>query len=245
MQIRRHTLLVAAALLSSTSFLRAQTVADPSGHWEGSIHVPDREIGVEIDLAKKATGDAVATFTGVSIKGFPLSDIVIEGASVRFELKVDGGGLFSAKLSDDGASLSGEFTTTQGGYTLPFNLTRKGDARFAPQTHISAIGKDLEGSWNGTLAVNGVPMRIAMKLANQPDGSATGSVANLDQGPVEIPVSAITQKASTVNIDVAIVNGTYSGALNAAGTEMTGTWTQGAFVAPLTLKRVAAADGRR
>jgi hypothetical protein len=33
------------------------------------------------------------------------------------------------------------------------------------------------------------------------------------------------------------VNGSFSGTVNAAGTELTGTWSQGTFSAPLTFRR--------
>ena len=78
-------------------------------------------------------------------------------------------------------------------------------------------------------------MRILLKMANQADGTSTGSVANLDQGAVDIPVSGITQTAANVTIDVKMVNGSFSGAINAAGTELTGTWTQGAFTRAVEL----------
>lgn len=152
--------------------------------------------------------------------------------------------MFSAKLSDDGRSMSGEFTTSQGGYTIPFNLARTGDAAFEPQAKSPVIGKELEGSWTGTLEANGVPMRISLRMANQPDGTSIGSLANLDQGGVDIPIAAISQKASSVSIDVKVVSGSFSGALNTAGTERTGTWTQGAFVAPLTFRREGA-EGKK
>jgi hypothetical protein len=166
-----------------------------------------------------------------------LSDVVFDGASVSFKLKVDSGGAFTAKLSADGKAMAGEFTSTAGGYTLPFNLTRSGDAVFDPPSRSPKIAKELEGTWIGTLEANGVPMRMSLTLTNQPDGVATGSLANLDQGALDIPVSAISQTASGVTIAVKVVNGSFSGALNAAGTELAGTWSQGTFAAPLTFQK--------
>jgi hypothetical protein len=225
------------ATFALATFPRAQSAIDPSGHWQGTIHIPNQEIGVEVDLAKKPNGDAVATFTGVNITAFPLSDIVFDGAAVSFTLKVDGGGAFSGKVSGDGKTMSGEFTTNAGGYTLPFDLTRSGDAKFDPPARSPRIGKELEGKWAGTLDVNGVPMRVALTLVNQPDGSSTGSMAILDQGGVQIAVSAISQTASGVTIDVKIVNGSFSGTLNAEGTRLSGTWSQRTFEAPLNFQK--------
>jgi hypothetical protein len=237
MKTGHRTLLVAAAVFSSTTFLRAQGLADPSGHWQGAIHMPNQEIAIEVDLARNATGDAKGTFSGVRIKGYPLSDIVLDGAALTFTLKIDGGGAFSGKLSPDGKTLSGEFSANNGGYVLPFDLSRAGDAVFEAPARSPGIAKELEGSWSGTLEVNGAPMRILLKLANHADGTSTGSLANLDQGAVDIPIAAIAQTAANVTIDVKMVNGAFSGAVNAAGTELTGTWSQGSFTAPLTFRR--------
>jgi hypothetical protein len=237
MKTGHRTLLVAAAVLGTTTFLRAQGPADPSGHWQGAIHVPNQEIAIEVDLARNSTGDTRGTFSGVNINGYPLSDIAIDGAALTFKLKIDGGGAFSGKLSADGKVLSGEFTANSGGYILPFDLARSGDAKFEAPAKNPRIAKELEGTWSGTLEVNGAPMRILLKMANQADGTSTGSVANLDQGAVDIPVSGIAQTAANVNIDVKMVNGSFSGAVNAAGTELTGTWSQGTFSAPLTFRR--------
>ena len=237
MKTDHRTLLVAAALLVTATLARAQGPADPSGHWQGAIHMPNQAIAIEVDLARDTTGDTKGAFSGVSIKGYPLSDIVIDGAALTFKLKIDGGGAFSGKLSADGKVLSGEFTANSGGYVLPFDLARSGDAKFEAPAKNPRIAKELEGTWSGTLEVNGAPMRILLKMANQADGTSTGSVANLDQGAVDIPVSGITQTAANVNIEVKMVNGSYSGAVNAAGTELSGTWTQGAFTAPLNFRR--------
>src|SRR5262245_61072877 len=105
MQISHRTLVFAAALLGSTALLRAQNAPDPSGHWQGAIHIPNQEVSIELDLAKSG-GDARGTFSGVNIKGYPLSDVVFEGSAFSFKLKVDGGGAFSGKLSADGRSMS-------------------------------------------------------------------------------------------------------------------------------------------
>jgi hypothetical protein len=83
-------------------------------------------------------------------------------------------------------------------------------------------------------------MRILLKMANQADGTSTGSLANLDEGAVDIPISAIAQTAATVSLDVKVVNGLFSGTVNAAGTELTGTWSQGTFSAPLNFRRASA-----
>jgi hypothetical protein len=241
-----RTLLVVALLLVPASALRAQTAVDPSGHWEGAIQMqPNMEIKIEIDLAKNSKGELAGTFSqpAQQVKGLPLSTVAVEGRSVRFVVK--GGpeaATFQGTLSPDGKSISGD--AAQGAYTIPFTLTRAGDARIVPAPKNAAIGKELEGTWNGALDVNGVQMRIILKMANQPDGTAAGTVVSPDGSGVEIPI-AMTQTASNVTIDVPSVAASFAGVLNTAGTEMAGTWTQQGSALPLTFKRAAATEGKK
>ena len=231
----RRTLLL-GVLLTSGSLARAQGAADPSGHWEGTLKVPQMELTVEIDLARDSRGVFAGTFSqpAQGVKGLPLSSVTVEAPAVRFVVK--GGtepATFDGALSADGLSISG--TVKQGGFTIPMNLSRTGDARIAPPPRSAPIAKALEGTWNGTLDVNGVPMRLVVKMVNQPDGTASGTVVSPDGSGVEIPIG-IVQNGSSVTIDVASVGASYAAVLNPAATEMAGTWTQGPASFPLTLR---------
>jgi hypothetical protein len=241
--MRAHLLLAASLLLVPGSSLHAQTAVDPAGHWSGAIHVPpfngagSREIAIEIDLAANNAGTLAGTFAqpGQAVKGLPLANVAHEGNTVSFEIKANGGGRFRGTLAD-ATSISGEFVTAEGGYNIPFDLKRTGEARIAAAPKSPAIGKELEGTWNGSIDVGGKRERLVLKMTNQPDGTAIGTIQDLDGSNVEIPI-AMTQKASSVTIDVAVVGATYAGELNPSA-ELTGTWTQGPVNLPLTFKRV-------
>ena len=236
-----RTLIVAVLLLGPVSALRAQTTVDPSGHWTGAIHVPpfngasSREVAIDVDLATNATGELAGTFSqpAQNVKGLPLSNVAVQGASVSFEIKAtNGGGLFRGTVAD--AAIAGEFVTAEGGYTIPFNLARTGDAKTEAAPRNAPITKDLEGTWNGALEVGGKSERLRLALANQPDGTAIGTIVDLDGGNVAIPI-ALTQNGSKVTIDVAVVGGSFTAVLT--GDELAGTWTQGALALPLIVKR--------
>ena len=233
-----HLLTLATLLLLPAPSLLAQPAVDPSGHWEGTIQAqPNMAMKVEIDLARNGKGELAGTFgqPARGVKGLPLSTVAVETGAVRFVLK--GGpdaATFGGTLSADGRSISGD--VSQAGYTVPFTLTRTGDARIAPVPKSAAIGKELEGTWNGTLDVNGQPMRLIVKMANQPDGTATGTIVSPDGSDVEVPI-AMTQKGSNLMIDVTSIGASYSGVLNATGTELAGTWTQQSSALPLTLRK--------
>jgi hypothetical protein len=237
-------LLVALLLTAPAAPLLAQPSLDPSGHWAGAIHIPpfngagSREVAIEIDLSNNATGVLGGTFSQPEqgVKGLPLSNVSRDGQSVSFEIKANGGGLFKGTQAD-GISIAGEFVTAQGGFNVPFDLKRTDDARIAAAPKSAPIGKDLEGTWNGSIDAGGKQERLVLTLTNHADGTATGTIQDLDGSNVNIPI-AITQKASNVTIDVAVVGASYTAALNTNG-ELVGTWAQGPVSLPLTFKRVS------
>jgi hypothetical protein len=242
-------LLLGAFFLVPVPSAHAQLAADPSGHWEGAIQAPGKDVKFEVDLARNSKGELAGTFSNPAqnIKGYPVANVAVEGRSIRFLLKTNsGGGPFDGVLSADGTSMSGHFTTAtaEGTFKVPFSLTRTGEARIEAPPKSAPIGKELEGTWNGTLDVNGKSLVLVLKMSNHSDGTATGSLVSVDQG-VEIPVTTITQKASNLLLDVKIVGGTYSSALNADGTELVGTWTEGPLVLPLTFRRAAATESKK
>ena len=237
----RLLLCLLAVLFLLPPLLHAQPAVDPSGHWEGVIQVPNKDVKVEIDLAKNTKGALAGTFANADegLKGIPLSTIAVEGRTVTFELKAgSGGGTFRGQIPADGQSMSGDFVTAEGNHSLPFSLTRTGEARIAPAPKSAPIGKELEGTWNGALTLGEKQMRLVLKMANQPDGTAAGTIRSLDGSNVEIPVG-MQQKASSVTVDVVSVGASFVATLNDKGTELAGTWTQGKTVLPLTFRREA------
>ena len=148
---------------------------------------------------------------------------------------VPGNPQFKGTVSKDAKSLSGEFS--QGGGKVPFAVTRTGDAKFEPLPKSTPITKDVEGSWEGSLDVNGTILRLVVKLSNGPDGVATGTMVSVDQGGAEMPIAAIVQTGSHLKLIVQVVAGTYEGDLKDG--QLTGTWTQGPGTLPLIFRRPA------
>ncbi len=224
-------------LVQATSAI-AQPAVDPSGHWEGIIPLQGQEVKIEIDLVRNSKGELAGTFgqPDQGMKGFPLSNVAAEGRAVRFVIKADAQpAIFTGALGADGKLITGKFA--MGEHTVPADLTRLGDARIAPVPKSAPIGKELEGAWNGSLDTGDKQMRLTVKMANQPDGTAAGTVMSVDGSGVEVPIG-ITQKASNVTIDVPSVGASFAGVLNTAGTELNGTWTQTSLALSLTLRRV-------
>ena len=222
---------IALLILFCAASLRAQ-----SGHWEGSIHTPATDVLIEVDLARDAAGALAGTFGNAAqnVHGFPLSNVAANGTSVAFEIKANGGGVFHGTVSADGKSMTGTFATR--GTELPFALTRLGDAKIAPPPRSPAIAKELEGKWSGTLDVEGTTRQVGLKLRNDSDGTSTGVIVT-NEG-VEVPITGIAQKGTSVTLEVKNVGGTWAGTLKDG--ELAGTWTQGPFTGPLAFRRAAA-----
>jgi hypothetical protein len=221
---------------SARPALSAQTPG-VAGHWVGAIETPNQPLAVEIDLKPDTPPAWIATISiaAQNLKAFPLGSVDVQGKSVSFEIpKVPGTPTFKGTLSDDGATISGDFS--QGGNTLPFKLTRQGDAVIAPPAKSTAITKELEGTWNGALQVPDRSLRLTLKLASGPDG-ATGSILSVDQGGTEIPIATITQTGAHLELQVPTVAGSYVGDLKDG--RLVGTWTQGPGSLPLEFTRAA------
>jgi hypothetical protein len=237
--------LLAACVLVSVSSVHAQSATDPSGHWEGSVQAPEMAVPIEIDLTKNSKGQIAGTFgqPAKKLKGLPLFNVAVEGTSITFQIKgsAQGQRVFKGVLSADGKTISGEYS--QEGQSMPFRLTRTGDPAVPAPTRNARISKELEGAWNATL--NGKETRhLTLTLSNQPDGTAIGSILNVDEG-VEIPIATIAQKGSSVTLELAAIGASYSGVLNTEATELTGTFTHGTVALPLTFRRAVPSAGKK
>jgi uncharacterized protein len=225
---------VAALMMSSTAAF-SQTSAGPSGHWEGAIQVPAQEIKIELDLAR--TGEkweGTITIPAQGLKGLPLSAVAVSGETVSFAIGgIPGEPTFKGTLAQDAKTLAGDFT--QGGGKVPFSVARTGEAKIERPPNSTPITKDLEGSWEGAVDINGTILRLVAKLSNQPDGLATGTLTSVDQGGVVIPIAAVVQTGAHLRLVVPAVIGNYEGDLKDG--QLSGTWTQGPNSWPLVLKR--------
>jgi hypothetical protein len=233
---------ITTALVISVAPISAQAPLDPTGHWEGAIQVPNKEVQVTVDLMKNKDGVLTATFArpGTKMSGFPLMNVAATGKSVRFAIvATSGGGAFDGTLSDDAKTMTGTFNTAEGGYSIPFTLTRTGDPRIEPPIRNVAVGKELEGTWNGTLDINGKPSRLVLTVANQRDGTARAEMVFLDLAGMTVAIG-VGQKASSVTLDVKPLGGSFAGTLNAASNELVGAYSTEGITLPLTFRRAAA-----
>ena len=102
------------------------------------LDTPAQPLDVEVDLKPGTPPAWVGTISipAQNLKAFPLS-VEVQGTSVSFVMaNVPGTPTFKGTLAADGATISGDFS--QGGGSIPFKLTRKGDAVIAPPAKSTA-----------------------------------------------------------------------------------------------------------
>lgn len=228
-----RTALFLGFLLSAFS-LRAQTLPDVSGHWEGKIQIPNHELSVTVDVARSPSGVWIGSVSvPPSSIDVPLTDIAVDGGAVRFAAGLPGKTTFDGSLSPDARVVSGTVSNAEGG--VPFQLARNGDANVKVPPASSRLTKDLEGTWQGALDADGTSKRVLMKLSAAPDGTAIATLVAVDQGNVEIPVTTVTVQDKQLQLDVRAVSGSYRGTIGPGG-EISGEWTERSVRLPLTFR---------
>lgn len=93
----------------------------------------------------------------------------------------------------------------------------------------------VEGTWRATLAVPTGSLRLVLNISRATDGLLSGSLESVDQSST-IPIDSLTVNGDSVQISLKAVGASFAGKLNAARTEIVGTFTQGAPL-PLTFTR--------
>lgn len=102
-----------------------------------------------------------------------------------------------------------------------------------------AAAQEITGSWKGQLGDGPNALHIVLTFNKLSGGDFTGMLDSVDQG-AKLPMSNITLKGNALRFEVKAVGGLYEATLNAAGTEMKGTWTQTNVAAqPLSFVRGA------
>jgi hypothetical protein len=94
-------------------------------------------------------------------------------------------------------------------------------------TAFTAHAQNIAGDWQGTLDTGQAQLSLALHITKGDDDSYRATLDSIDQGANGIPVTSVSLKGSKLSLVVDAVNGTYEGNVNADGTQIAGTWSQG------------------
>lgn len=208
---------------------------DFEGTWHATLGTGDSQIRILLKLARAADGAATGMLVNVDQgnREVPMTSIQQKDKVLEFEIR-SVAVRFHGTLNAAGA-VAGEWT--QMSRSAPLTFERGG---FPPN---SSLTKGFEGAWQATLDA-GAEYKIALvlTLTRAADGSAAGTLRNTSSASKEFPVTTITLKNKSIEFAVQGLSATYSGTLNSAGTEITGTWVQVGTALPLTFKHSTAAE---
>jgi hypothetical protein len=233
-------LAVAVVTLLAAPGARAQGSPDLSGHWKGTIEIPNTPAEFELDIVRNARGELYGTATAGPEKiTIPLQKISLEGRRLTFYARSDQP--MQAEISGGGTIATG--TATLSGYTLPLSMGRTGEAKIDPPPANRAVSKDLEGTWQAVLPAGPREYHMVLTIENRPDGTSVARHVSVDEGGLMIYV-IVEQDGRKVKVESAALAVSFAGELNAGSTAISGTWTQGRTTLPLTMTR-ATVEGTR
>src|SRR4051795_12223074 len=74
--------------------------------------------------------------------------------------------------------------------------------------------KGLEGTWQGTIKVGAIELRVVFRIPGKKDAKAAGYLDSPDQGAKDIPIDTAELKDGKVKLEVKKVGGTFTGKMN-------------------------------
>jgi hypothetical protein len=236
MRLAQLSVLVAALMSPQSPALHAQAAPDPSGHWEGSLQIPDGTVSVfQIDLATDAHGAFVGTLTMPSdhIAGLPLLRVQVEDTTITMAARDDQE--MNGTIADDGQTIQGDLSVQR--FSIPFSLSRTGGAKLDPPARNPRVARELEGSWTGMLNTPQGSLHLRLDIANGADGSASARIVNLDEGGLQIPAATIAQDGRRLALGLKAIGGSYRAVLSEDGRQLAGTYAEPRGSVPLTFAK--------
>jgi len=108
----------------------------------------------------------------------------------------------------------------------------------AERTRTALAG--MQGDWQGTLALGQIQLRLVLRIFRTND-TFQAVLDSVDQGAKDVPVTGLAAGPKFIHVQLPALNVDYRAALNAAGTEMSGTLKQLGQSHPMTFTRTTEA----
>ncbi|MCB1057512.1 MAG: alpha/beta fold hydrolase [Acidobacteria bacterium] len=225
----------------------AAPAVDASGRWEGAIELPqNQQLQVFVSLEHGDTWTGSIDIPAQGAKALPLGNVVIEPPRVHFQIAgVPGAPTFDGRLSEDGSMIAGPFT--QSGQKLHFSLRRSTASpelpagKPVPAAPVQGIpGEGLVGDWFGALDLGQIQLRLSLEVESRQDGGLAATFTSIDQGMTSFAADKASLEDRAVKVSVEKIGASFEGTLNADGSAIDGTWSQGGRSMPLTFTRTSA-----
>jgi hypothetical protein len=127
---------------------------------------------------------------------------------------------------------------------VPFS-TISAQTSAVPKPQPQRNSSTLEGHWSGSLQAGEAVLHLVLHVSRAEDGTLKATLDSLDQGVYGIEVTALTQKDSALQFNVASVGASYQGRIAPDRASIYGGWTQGNVSLALVFHRQAAGAGAK
>ncbi len=206
--------------------------ASIAGDWSGSLNAGGATLRLVLHIAAAKDGTLTGSLDSLdqSVMGIPVTIVTLKDS--KLALTVDTvHGTYEGTVKADGSGIDGTWTQGQ-----PLTLNFKRGAATAVAAPKPAPASDIDGTWAGSLDVNGNTLHILLKVTNTADG-LTGKLQSPDQSPAWLTASAVKRENGTLTASFAALQAEFSGKIAADLASIDGTFSQGGGSLPLVLKR--------
>jgi hypothetical protein len=220
---------VLLALLSLPAPAISQQLA---GDWQGMLQIGP----AQLQLILRVSGDSATGYRGTldspdqNAMGMTLGDVSLAQSRLSFTLPQVGGS-YEGTYNEGAGVFVGLWS--QGGQSLPLELARRPAGADAPR--VPRPG-ELDGSWQGELAVQGQTVGLVLRIRTYADGLG-GTMDVPAQNASGLPVTVLTRQDDRLHLEMRQFAASFDGTLDLANGTLSGTWRQGGADTPLVLRR--------
>ena len=113
-------------------------------------------------------------------------------------------------------------------------------AQTAPMAAPSSAPAGIVGNWVGVLTVQGLKLRLALRVSSSDERILVAKLDSIDQGAKDLPVDEIALEGNVVRFSARRLGLSFTGILDDARSRIRGEIQQGAATMPVTFERVTA-----
>lgn len=235
------SVLCAALLLFGVLPTVAFAQPGPPGHWEGTVHLPNRQNQIAVDLAKDNQGVWIGIFAQPTLKvwNFPLREIKVDDKRVKFRLILFGAS--NVPTFDCGLENPALMSCTLTDYSLrgpvSVRMKRTGNAKVDLPKPSPAVTAELEGTWEGPLDTPAGTIPIVIHFKNQ-GRTVKATVDTPGPNSTQLPITDVVQSGSAIEFQSRITRARFKGVMNKESTSIAGEWSRPGASLPLTFKKL-------
>jgi hypothetical protein len=238
----RRTILILLVCLPALASGGAKPL---EGHWEGSVQIPGRDLQLVVDLAQDGTGSWKGSIIvpGLGIKGEPLTNLVLTGTGLAFDVGSSLGSATYGPARFKGSLPSADVMAgemSQGGNVAKFALKRVALAQVESSPRSTQVARDLEDQWIGDFELGGYPRHVTITLENHADAAATARLVVVGKQTSDLPVDLVVEHGNFLRIESQANHIMFEGRIVRESGEIRGIFELGPFELPLVLRRASA-----